>query len=962
MNSERNNREHSLQMHGRFLTSLETYRPKSSAFNVLHHNIHSLPSKIDSYRAMPFIQSYDCISVSETWLQPNCCSGLVSLPNFTIFRCDRSDGRKGGGAALYLKDSHNAQELNGLSLSTADTVWVKIKLPNRKPLIIGSIYRSPGASTAQFLQEFSDLLLDPCLNSAEVLLAGDFNINWNCNGSHKCALLNATAQLNLAQSITGFTYVAPQSAHETLIDLVFTSSSLQVLTSKTLVTDVSDHYAVSTSINIKRKREPRCVVSSRNFKSGLASMGMDSYCNEILIEQIASSSTVDDQAELLESWVTSVVDEHAPLKFVRVRPDSPRWLTSSLKKMISHKNRLFRNICQSNINNVEEWDKYKKARNLVQSSLRKAKKVFVREQLTKDTTTFFRETKRLMGHGKTNNPPTEILNKHGELTKNSAETALAFNKFFTSIDSPPPTSLTTASVSDCSAPPFSFKAVDLHDTARILNKLDNRKRGGIQQFPAAVYKCLSPTVVPALTVIINTCFQKSTFPSIYKRALVTPVYKKGDKHVPGNYRPISSLPILSKVLESAINGQISAHIEQHGLLSPKQFGFRRKTSSEHLLLLLTNQILTLLDSTTPQHIVLVSLDIKKAFDTVDHHLLLHKLDCLYNFSPKSVSLISSYLMDRVQYMRAGKAISPACTISKGVPQGSILGPLLFNIMINDMLSTCRDSYSYADDTTVLFSRPTLLESLHHSSEVVQSLQTWYTNNGFSLNLSKTNCMLWTNRKTTLPKSINISGTEVPVSSTSTVLGIALDSKLNFNEHIQQLSSQFSSLLYSLRKVRCLLTKKEAVLLYSSIIRPRLEYCSTLFLGTSKESHLALERCQNRAIRTILGIRTRDIFSATSGRRLLGLHTLTSRRESRFLRLVSKAIKGSCPQLVSHDLLGNSTFKSHRKTRNSAHTSYNMNLPCVRTGYGKRSLRYQAALCCRGLRSSSFGIPSYDLKQ
>ena len=357
-------------------------------------------------------------------------------------------------------------------------------------------------------------------------------------------------------------------------------------------------------------------------------------------------------------------------------------------------------------------------------------------------------------------------------------------------------------------------------------------------------------MVPALTIIINNSLNQCTFPTLYEEALVTPIYKKGDPSSPGNYRPISSLPILSKVFEKILSSQLTNHFETNQLLSSHQFGFRKNTSSEHMLLYFTDKLREALDNNSPCHIATLSLDIKKAFDSVHHSLLLNKLEHLFYLSHPMLSLLSSYLTDRTQIMKIANTLSAPKSITKGVPQGSILGLLLFNTMINDLLTTYPTTLSYADDTNIYFISDTPTSAIQGIQSAFSAVQAWYTSNGFSLNVGKTTCMLFSNRNHPHPADLTLLNETIPISSELPLLGVVLDPRLTMKSHITKLVSKSSSLLYFLRKARPLLTTPQATTIYCSYIRPILEYCSTLLVKLPKQSISTIEHIQNNAIRII----------------------------------------------------------------------------------------------------------------
>ena len=938
-------REQSLIYHSRFLRPLSDYTPSPTSLNILHHNAHSLPSKIDSYCTLP-ITSYDVISISETWLKPSLPDSHANLPGFKIFREDRVD-KTGGGVALYVKQKYSANKLPLLSdsITVADTVWIKINFPRRRQIIIGSIYFPPGNNTLNFIEQLNTTLENPCFTSCDVILTGDFNINFNLDSAHKTRLQHLASSFNLTQVIKGFTYIAPSSGRESLLDLFFISKSLLPSDPTVLLTDLSDHYAIACSIIINPPRKPKQIVQFRNFKAGMTSLQTDAHYNAQLVTNISNSNHPDEQAELLEDWVTELVEKHFPLRSMRIRPESPKWLTADLKKLIAQKNRLFRKATSAPKDFcTEAWLTYKTFRNTIQTKIKCAKKDFYSSQFSKNTKTFFAEANKLLNNkpNHTNSDNDLVLrDSTGLLHSCAKKTAALLNSFYTRGLTPgDPSPFSTENLEDSSSPRnclFKFALIPESDVAKALNKLNKNKRGGPEQIPAAVYKTLSYTIIPAMTIIINTCIKSSYFPARYKTALVTPKFKKGDVHDPSNYRPISSLPILSKVIESVINVQLTNHLHHSNLLSKRQFGFRKGVSTEQTLHVLLDEIYKRIDNPSPQYICLLSLDISKAFDSVNHTTLLSKLSSSFHLSANATKLISSYLSDRTQATKVKDATSSVANLHQGVPQGSVLGPLLFNLMINDLLQQQPQTYAYADDTVIIQSAHSLDSCIQATQTRLENVRMWLKRNSFTLNTSKTTCIMWTNKLKTFPSHIELLGHPIPISPTVKLLGVTIDSKLSFSPFCTHSSSSASSLLYAFRKIRHLLNTTQAKLLYTSIIRPKIEYCSTLFIGTSQVNTDRLEACQNRAIRIICQAPpNRHVgFSVSKARTKLDLPSLSHRRSQKIVDLINMIKESTCSQAFSELVTQNVSQKTNHATR----TKTPHILPYARTNYGKRRLSF-----------------------
>ena len=436
---------------------------------------------------------------------------------------------------------------------------------------------------------------------------------------------------------------------------------------------------------------------------------------------------------------------------------------------------------------------------------------------------------------------------------------------------------------------------------------------------------------------MNNSTSRSQFPSAYKNALVTPVFKKGNKRLPENYRPISYLPILSKVIEPVVKDQLTHHLETLRLLSPRQFGFRRGHSTEQMLHYLLDELCRTMDASQPRYTLLLSIDIRKAFDTVCHETLITKLEKFFSFSSMSISFFQSYLTDRSQTVKIGNGLSDPCLITQGVPQGSILGPILFNMMVNDLLVDNPSVISYADDATLILPSSTVELALSNSVLEFERLEKWYTENGFKLNVAKCACMIVTNRKVPEDLSLTLMNHELKIQDSFPLVGFTLDPRLTLSVQTKNIKSSISSLLYSFKKIRSYLTVSEATQIYKTLIRPKIEYCSTLLLGTTLENERVLESLQNRAVRIICKatFSNSSSFSVSSARLSLNLPTLITRRMESFDRIVANVIGGRRSGALLSLLSG-----CHTRSRR-LRSPCDWVLPAAMTNYGRRRFVFRA---------------------
>ena len=376
-------------------------------------------------------------------------------------------------------------------------------------------------------------------------------------------------------------------------------------------------------------------------------------------------------------------------------------------------------------------------------------------------------------------------------------------------------------------------------------------------------------LLPSLTALINASLSSGIFPQAFKSAVIFPLLKKPslDPNELKNFRPISNLPFISKIIEKLVLVQMSRHLSANNLLNQFQSAYRPGHSTETAVLKIVNDLLLSLDDGKIS--LLASLDLSAAFDTIDHAFLLHRLQHDFGLSGTVLDWFSSYLSGRIQSVSVHSHTSVPASVSCGVPQGSVLGPILF-VLYTTPLSAVIERHSilhhsYADDSQLQNSAtPDRLPDLIDSMRLCIDVKDWMTDNKLKLNDDKTEVVIISSSRMStalsIPDSLDIGNASVPFSDTVKNLGVTLDCHLSLKTHVLNLVRTANFKLRRIGSIRSLLTTEATATLVSAFILSRLDYCNSLLSGCPRSLILRLQKVQNNAARLILRIFKREHIS------------------------------------------------------------------------------------------------------
>jgi hypothetical protein len=503
------------------------------------------------------------------------------------------------------------------------------------------------------------------------------------------------------------------------------------------------------------------------------------------------------------------------------------------------------------------------------------------------------------------------------ITDDSTLIATAFNNFYTSIPETIHAQIPPAVADYTQNIPFNPSTAAMHEAEpieifNIINSLAN-KNSSLDNITSKIIKYINYPISEILSVLFNNCFKAGVYPGMFKKAKITPVYKKGSGSTLSinNHRPISILHTINKIFEKLTYNRILNFMNHFNLLSKTQYGFKKNSSTEHAALHLINKISPAF--TLKHSNITIFIDFSKAFDTVLHSRLLDKL-YRYGFRGIFYNFLKSYLEMRFQSVKIKDSISPELPVSHGVPQGSCLAPLLFNIYTNDIfyLPFTSDVIQYADDTGLTLTHPSIEELTRLVNIDVALLYDFCAANGLALNVGKTKAMLFSPTNHQIQPAINIGAIDVEFVSSYKYLGIEIDCKLKYNVHLNTLKSKLAKavgMTYSLGKMIDIQTAKS---IYFSLAHSHIIYMISLW-GSSAQTRLAeIQVQQNKIIRNLFRHRFPDL-STTMLFKKVGLLSVTETYKYELGKLMFQSINTNKYPIIN-EALNNLSWNHNFNTR------------------------------------------------
>jgi hypothetical protein len=903
---------------------------------IAHVNAQSLVNHghFSEFSDIFLLSCVDIIVVSETFLKGNILDSAVALDGYKLFRNDR-EGASCGGVAVYALEKLSPKLImKSENIYTGapkpEYVFLQLSWSNVK-ILLSCVYRPPKSNITS-LETITEDMYNFMFEYDYIFMVGDINGRFGLHGNDSNSITDFLTCFNLSKIDFLPTYHC--AGTESNLDLLASNCpDLLVDYGQTPVPGLSGHDLIFAAFAIP---VPDCkpkTVTFRDFKSFNYELFMDDALSQPW-HNIVLCGTADEKVELFNKMLLDLYDRHAPIKTIQSRRKPAPWMTTDVRKMLQIRDRAHGKYIKAlKSNKTEEvrrlWEEFKVHRNKAKQCMRNAKLRHMHSILNvkKSPKAMWNEIKKL-GVMKGNEQTHDLLVSVNQLNTYYASVSTTTNetKIVEAIKYYDEQAVT------CNDK-FYFKYVLQSDIRKCIFSVVSQAKGHDQISVTLLKKCVC-VLLPVLEHIYNFCLQNSAFPREWKLAIIKPIPKTKNPDSCKDYRPVSILSVLGKILEKLVHKQLCDYLDSNGLFDTHQSGFRKNHSTTTAILKVTDDVRKAMDKR--EFTIMVLFDFSKAFDKVQHSLLLAKLKLL-GFSDSVLMFLKSYLDDRLQCVSNGKGeFSEWLPLKTGVPQGSVLGPLLYCLYVNDicclfktLINGVKLSYHlYADDLAVYItcSFVDLSRSLIAMNSVINELLLFSERHNLGLNADKTQLILLAYIKLlnkinfdSLP-SIKINDKVLSYSQSVKYLGVDINQTLTWNQQVDGVIRKVVSSLHSIRRNCYMLPITIKKRLITSLVFPHFDYGSLVYNDLFETLNIRLQRLQNACVRFVLNV-PRQMHITPFYVHLKWLK-LKERRLLLYLNLIRKILKTGSPMYLRSSF----TFMSEVHNRQNRFTLSHAQVP------------------------------------
>ena len=789
----------------------------------------------------------DIVSITETWLNisDKHLASEVNIPGYNMFLNCR-ETKRGGGVILYIKNTINAIEVNKTNRSAYESVYVKIKI-NKKLLIIATIYRPPKTTLENDKLLYDEI--ETIVNTKTSIICGDFNlphINWRLFTSDN----EGSRLIKLMKKLYLYQFVSEPTLDNNILDIVL-ATDLDLIYSCEVgeILSNSDHKIIRCKVNCEVNVEENAILVP-NYKKGNI-LRLKTELQKVHWRTILANKNIEQMCSIFTNILLNAESKHIPKVRKRVNgTTNPQWMTNDIKLLINRKKKAYRNYKRSKSD--EDFVRYAAIKRHCEKLIRKSKRnleINISQQAKTNPKKFYQYIRSKKTIKDKIGPIKDVNNK---LVSDCKNMAVILNTFFQSVfiredisSLPNIDSMPIRFINDM----LKIDEITENDIARHLKILDPNKSTGVDLVSSRLLRECQEELVLPLKLLFNQSLQEGTVPSLWKCANVTPIFKKGNKCEAGNYRPISLTSVVIKILERIIKDKIISFLDRHKLILDSQHGFRNNRSCLTNLLEFYNYVFSNYDERVPSDIIY--LDFKKAFDTVPHKRLLIKLKA-HGMGNQLCSWVESWLTNRKQRVVINGEASDWLEVTSGVPQGSVLGPLLFLIYINDIDFGVSSKISKFADDTKLGGKALTIGDCESIQKDLDHLSIW--SEKWLLKFNKDKCKVMHVGYNNLKHNYKLQGRNLIRVDEEKDLGVIVKSDLKNGSQCMAASRKANIILgFIARNFDCK-TPEVITRLYTSLVRPHLEYAVQFWSPFYQKDQNKLESVQRRATKLVPGFR------------------------------------------------------------------------------------------------------------
>ena len=825
---------------------------------ILNFNIRSFNSNIDQFSV--FLEEMSIkphvIILTEVWFSEKNKGNLTGYSGFHCYRPSRS----GGGVSVFILDSLQTKNILCSTNSSPEIETLHLSLlfngnHLNSSIDIVAVYRPPEPSLINDFIEKLDVLINSFNANKNIILAGDLNICGLRQDSTSTKLLDLMRTYSLIPHILIPSRPNPHGC-DTLIDQIWTNFGYDFEAGVFNNIKISDHFINFVFLPVKTKRKS-VKIKFRDHSERCINEMIDKLTNfSLFFPLLTANKDFNAKFNTFFDEVDRIYKKCCPIKSKNVSENKIKkpWINHEILLKIKRKYYLF----QRYRNGALAYSEFQQYQKMLSKTLKNAKKNYYKAKFKSckgDSSKTWKITNNIMGIGKnTNKQKSFSILHHSKVVTNDDKISELFNEYFTNVGNNLASGIPNNNINPLSymgeriINSFIFSESTSNEVIKVIKNFKNKK-STLNNIPIFILKKVSHIIAPLISELFNDSIKCGTFPETLKVGRVIPIHKSGSQKEMGNFRPITTLSVFSKIFEKLVHKRISKFISKYKLINDNQFGFQKNKNTSDAILEFLDNIYDSLNNN--QHHLAIYLDFSKAFDTVSHDILLKKLSHM-GFRGNIHSWLYSYLTNRKQYVSINDSNSKTSLTNIGVPQGSTLGPLLFLLYINDMANSLTNTkiLHFADDSTLHINFNKKVDISYQINNELEAINNWLRTNKLYLNVNKTKYMIINNRDKPPDLNLRIGNSIIERCDVHKFLGVHIDDRLTFNTHTSKLSSKIARGVGVIRKMNQIVPKEVIRQLYFAFIYSNFTYAITTYGSSSLNQLKRLNNLINKSLKIV----------------------------------------------------------------------------------------------------------------